>query len=130
MIRAIGAALAGYAVWTVLWLGGNAVLFVDGAQVVEAGELYAEAGPLGMLIVLSAVCSLVGGALAARLAGGRFSVATWVLALALLGTGVPVQLGFWELLPLWYHLGFLVLLVPMTLIGARMGHRTGAPTAA
>ena len=43
----------------------------------------------------------------------------WILAALLLVTGIPVQLGSWALLPVWYHLAFLIALVPMTVLGGR-----------
>ena len=40
--------------------------------------------------------------------------------LAMLLTGLCVQIGAWSMMPVWYHLPFLVLLVPVTLLGASL----------
>ena len=41
----------------------------------------------------------------------------------LLATGIAVQLQYWSLLPIWYHLVFLVLLVPSTVAGGSLRPR-------
>jgi hypothetical protein len=41
-----------------------------------------------------------------------------VLGVVLAGVGAFVQSRVWKLMPLWYHLSFLLLLVPVTLAGA------------
>ena len=38
-----------------------------------------------------------------------------------MATGIPVQLSAWDQLPVWYNLVFLVLLVPVTMLGVRIG---------
>jgi multisubunit Na+/H+ antiporter MnhG subunit len=43
-----------------------------------------------------------------------------VLGVLLLAFGVFIQIQFWNQIPLWYHLIFLALLVPMTWLGAKM----------
>lgn len=117
MLKAIIAVIAGYAVWTVIWLGGNAVLFTDAAEVVAAGQPYTAAGPLLGAVVLSVVCSLAAGYVCAFLARGR---PLMILAVLLLLTGIGVQAGVWSLMPLWYHLVFLGLVVPVTMAGGRL----------
>jgi hypothetical protein len=42
------------------------------------------------------------------------------LGLILLGVGMFVQAQYWYLMPLWYHLAFLLLLVPACMIGSRL----------
>ena len=52
-----------------------------------------------------------------------------VLAVLLLATGVGVQAAAWNLMPVWYHLVILGLLVPGCLLGARLkGTPTGSRT--
>ena len=125
MRSAIGV-IVGYAVWTAIWLGGNAVLLPEAAEVVQNGEPYTETGPLAMAIGLSVVCSLLGGLVAALIARAKGRGPAVVLAVLLLATGVFVQLGVWDLMPVWYHATFLALLVPMTLAGAGLVRAKGA----
>jgi hypothetical protein len=44
----------------------------------------------------------------------------------LLVVGIAVQVSYWDALPVWWHLAFLVSIVPFTLLGARLrgGPRT------
>jgi hypothetical protein len=50
----------------------------------------------------------------------------YALVVIQLVIGIFVQSMYWHVLPLWYNLSFLILLVPGILIGARM--RRGLPT--
>lgn len=121
-MRAFLAVVLGYAAWTALWLGGNAGLRALFPDAWPAEGPYEAPLPLGLALALSVVCSLVAGALAGALARGRPVLA---LAVLLLLTGIGVQASLWEEMPLWYHLGFLALLVPVTLLGGRRGTRRG-----
>ena len=93
MIRAIFGVLAGYAAWTALWLGGNALFFGEASRVIGEGRAYTVAVPLLGVIVLSIVCSIVAGVTTAKIAAARAGAAVIVMALLLLATGVGIQLG-------------------------------------
>jgi hypothetical protein len=120
MMHAVVAVIAGYAIWTVLWLGGNALFFGEAAAVVGAGEAYTSVGPLLGVIALSIVCSLAAGMAAGRLAGARAPGAVLVMAGLLLLTGIGVQAGVWNLMPTWYHVVFLALVVPGAVLGGKL----------
>ena len=126
MMRAILGVIAGYAAWTVLWLGGNALLFGEASRVLGEGQAFTTAGTLAGVIVLSIACSIVAGLTAAKMAASRAAGAVIVMALLLLATGIGVQLGVWSLMPVWYHLAFLVLIVPVTIASGRLGARAHA----
>jgi hypothetical protein len=121
-MRPFLAVLAGYVLWSALWLAGNAAFQ---ALWPEAYPADFPATPITALVaivsplVLSVLCSFAGGRLTAAIAPGRGAV--WALALALLATGIAVQSTAWHALPLWYQLSFLGLLVPVTLLGGRPG---------
>lgn len=123
MVRAALAVIAGYLVWTALWLGGNAAFFGAAARVVEAGVAFTAPGPLAGLLALSLVCSVAAGLTAAAIAKARARAAVLVLAVLLLATGILVQSGVWPLMPLWYHLTFLALIVPASILGSRLIQR-------
>ena len=118
-MKNILAVVLGYALWTGLWLGGNQLFFAEAAEVVGAGERYEETGPLVAVIGLSIVCSLAGGALTGLITKRKGPVL--VLAFLLLATGIAVQASAWELMPEWYHVLFLVLLLPVTRLGGSLG---------
>ena len=119
-MRAVVAVAVGYGAWTAIWLGGNALLFGDATEVIEAGTRYTAAVPLLGVIALSILCSLVAGVATAAIAKSRSRGALLVVAALLLVTGIGVQAGVWTLMPAWYHLTFLVLLIPMVLTGGKL----------
>ncbi len=121
MLRTVLAVVVGYAAWTVLWLGGNAVLFDTVSTVVAKGERFDQIGSLLGVVALSVVCAIVAGISAASIARERASVAVLATAALLLVTGIGVQSGVWHLLPVWYHLVFLGLIVPVCVVAGRLG---------
>ena len=126
MLRTILAIIAGYILWTALWFAGNLTIFAEATRVAGAGERYDKAGPLIGILILSIVCSAAAGLAASLIAGRctRSRVAALILGLLLLLTGIGVQLGVWDLMPVWYHLTFLILLLPVT-FAASLLRRTG-----
>jgi hypothetical protein len=89
------------------------------------GEIPLSAGVLALILVMSVVISMISGLVLAVTASNDVMKPAWVLALILLAVGIGVQAGSWNLMPVWYHLTFLALLVPGTLIGAKL-RRGGA----
>ncbi len=121
MGRTIFAVLAGYAVWTLIWLGGNRGFFDDVSESIQDGGSFTDPTRLVWVLALSVVCSLAGGFVSAKIdkvTSGR--AALW-LGLALLATGVFVQFNVWQQMPVWYHVIFLAGLIPATLHGSRLG---------
>lgn len=111
--------IVGFVVWSLLWLGGQqGLLAVFPDSVADDGTVTNDKMMAGSL-VLSVLCSVVSGFFCGKL-GGRGSAAA-VLAGVLLAVGVAVQIGYWDKMPVWYHAAFLVLIVPMTLAGGRLG---------
>lgn len=87
---------------------------------------YAQAEPamlftLGMKIarlMIGALTSLIAGALVRAITPAN--VAPWMVGLVLLALFVPDHIHVWNKFPIWYHLTFLVTLVPLVLLGARL----------
>jgi hypothetical protein len=117
VIRSILSVVAGSAAWTVLWLGWNAVVgsFFPDAY---SGQSQIESLPLLWLLLAGSVLfSLAGGYVTAWAAGRREPVHVIALAVLQLVLGIFFELQSWALLPAWYHLAFLALLIPATLAG-------------
>jgi len=121
MGRAILGVIAGYAMWTVLWLAGNNLIFAGAAETVAGGRSLVDLRSLIGILILSAVCSLAAGAVTAAIARPKARVSVLVMAVLLVMTGIGVQASVWNLMPVWYHLAFLVLIVPVCMLGARLG---------
>lgn len=120
MGRAIGAVIAGYALWSVLWVGANGVLAQLMPDVIVPGTRIESVPLLLGYIVWSGVLSVLAGFVTARIARERSRGAVGALAAALLLTGIGVEVSSWSIAPAWYHITFLVLLVPLTLFGGRL----------
>ena len=111
---------AGYIIWSILWVGVDALLravWTSYDQSVAAMSF--SSSQLVVPLVLSAFCSIVAGFAAALIAkeNGKTPL---ILGVLLLLTGIFVQMSVWEKIPLWYHLTFWILLVPMTILGGKL----------
>ena len=125
--RTLLAVLAGYSVWTILSLNGSAGIRAGWPaefETFDGGAPITATSPLLVGVLLSVVCSLAAGLTTAAISSQRTSPAAPLLCLLLLATGVGVQASVWSLMPLWYHLAFLILLVPACLAGARIRKET------
>ena len=126
-MRAAVAVLVGFGIWTVLWLGGASAvgaLFPEEMQAYTDGQGLHATAPLATILALSIVASLAAGASAASVARQRAFGASFALGVLLLLVGLGVQVSAWDAMPVWYHVAFLVLLLPVTLSGARLMPRT------
>ena len=120
---------------TVLALLSGIVLWVTVATLLNFGLRagiagYALAEPtmnftLGMRVarlILGALASLSAGAATGLIAPTRRSL-PWVLGAIILAAFIPVHIRIWAKFPVWYHLVFLLTLVPLVVVGAAL---TGA----
>ena len=120
MKRLILAFLAGLAAWVVV-----ATLLNFGLRAGLAG--YSSAEPtmsftLTMKVarlILAALSSLAAGAVAALIAPSRRGL-PWVLGAVILAAFLPVHVKIWAKFPVWYHLTFLLTLVPLVALGAAL----------
>lgn len=124
MLRAVIAVIAGYAAWTLIWVGSHSTIFAEAGKIAARGELNTNSRTLLGMIALSIVCSLAAGLACGLITPARRGPAL-TLGLLLLATGLGVQLTAWKLFPVWYHLTFLALVVPVTLLGAALAARLG-----
>ena len=118
MWRSVLGIIAGNLAWTMLWLALNVLLRKQGLLPADPAESVRRFGPLVTLLVGSVVFSAAAGWITTAIAGGNSYAPTIGLALIQLGLGIFFQSQAWHLMPLWYHLTFLLLLIPATLLGA------------
>ncbi len=129
MIRIILGVVVGFIAWSILWVGSDQVLIMlspgwygrhqIGLETADIIPFTADTSILIMTLVRSVIVSLLAGFLAAFVANENRK-APFALGVLLLIVGIAVQAGVWPYLPLWYHLAFLILLIPVTLLGARL----------
>ena len=118
MGRSIMAVLAGATLWAILWIGSNVTLAAIFPGHIVVDEYIGHVGILTTLFGLSVGFSVLAGyatGVVARTNRVGHGVALGVLQLAL---GIFFQAQYWQLMPLWYHLPFLALLLPGNVYGA------------
>ena len=120
MIRSLSAVIAGFMVWTVVFLGGNQLFFVLFRGRYREDMSTDDGLVLLATLLLSVLASVAAGWVAVAIAKTKPRQHAAVLGLVLLAVGIWVQLMSWDALPLWYNLCFLVLLLPATILGGRL----------
>ncbi|HYV39924.1 MAG TPA: hypothetical protein VE988_29830 [Gemmataceae bacterium] len=131
MLRIVLAVIAGFFAWSILWFGGEKILsaiWPDGygvhqqafeAAIKNGGEFTADTTLLLIHIVLGSIVSVMSGFLAARISGEN-KRAPLVLGFLLLAMGLLKMVMSWPYVPIWYHVIFTALLLPMTMMGGRL----------
>jgi hypothetical protein len=118
MWRTIGSVIVGLCAWalvvTLLNFGLRAV--VPGYHAAETSMVFTGTMKAGRLIE-AAIASLVAG-MAVRVIAPASRAAPWATGLIILALFVPVHVQLWSKFPLWYHLTFLLSIVPLVLVGA------------
>jgi uncharacterized membrane protein len=112
--------IAGFAVWSVVWLAGNALLVE--LHVLPHGQAtpVQDAGALLALLVTAVIASLSAGYVAKMVRPSDSMRPVLVLGALLVAVGALVQSSYADLIPLWYHIAFLALLLPVCLAGAKL----------
>jgi hypothetical protein len=75
-------------------------------------------------LLLGAISSVAAGFVAASIANARMRAAM-LTGIVLLALFIPGHYRLWDKFPVWYHLTFLVSLLPLVLFGAVLNHRAG-----
>ncbi len=130
MIRIILGVIAGFITWSILWVGSDAVFSAISADwgktSTDFQEAVADQTPYSLstavliaLLIKSFIVSLISGFVTASIAGEN-TKSTLVLGIVLLLFGIFVQASHWNYMPLWYHIPFLLMLIPMTILGGKL----------
>jgi hypothetical protein len=131
MLRTVLGVIGGFLAWLIAWFGGEkliAATWPEGfgvhqrafeAALVNGGQFTADTTMLVTHIVLAVFVSVLAGFLAA-LVSREIKRAPLTLGVLLLALGVMKALMSWPYVPLWYHLIFTVLLLPMAILGGKL----------
>ena len=130
MVRIIFGVIAGFFAWAIVWLGSEKVLstiwpafgahqVAFQAAVEHGSQFTANATFLLIHIVLASIVSVISGFLAALIAGEN-KRAPLVLGFLLVAFGLLKVVMSWPYVPIWYHVIFTAVLIPMTIIGGRL----------
>ncbi len=120
MIRSIASILVPVVVWGVLWVGSAQVAAAVVPDAFDENAIPAGPWILGVFIGLSMLLSVVAGWLGGKIAPRAIMKHVLILSIVQLVIGIAVQASVWDQMPLWYHLPFLALVMPMHLLGGRL----------
>jgi hypothetical protein len=123
MWRTIGAIIAGLVGWAVIVtvINWGLRLGIPGYRLAEPTLVFT----LGMKIArlaMAAITSIAAGALVRAIAP-QSRLAPWIVGLVILALFLPAHIHLWHRFPIWYHLSFLVPLVPLVALGAWLVRR-------
>ena len=131
MARIIFGVIAGFFAWAIAWVGNEKILsaiwpesygahqLAFEAAVTNGGEFTADTSLLLKHIVLGSIVSVMSGFLAALIAGEN-KRAPLVLGLLLLAFGLLKAVLSWPYVPIWYHVIFTAILLPMAIVGGKL----------
>ncbi len=131
MLRIILGVVAGFIVWSIVWVGLDTILsaispdwfgriFNEFQNAASRGETFTPPVSVSLYLVFQSVlCSLLAGLTAALIAKENRK-STLALGILLLATGIFVEASNWQYFPIWYHVLFLLLLIPATVSGGRL----------
>ena len=131
MVRIVLGVIAGFFAWAIAWVAGEMILsaiWPDGfgahqrafqAAIENGGQFTANTTLLLIQIVLGSIASVLAGVLAALIAGEN-KRAPLVLGGLLMAFGLLKVVLSWPYVPIWYHVIFTVILIPMTIMGGKL----------
>lgn len=130
MVRIVLGVIAGFFAWPIVWVGSEKILSAlwpafgvhqaaFQAAIENGGEFTANTNMLLTHIVLGSIVSVFSGFLAALVAGEN-SRAPLVVGCLLLVLGLLKAVMSWQYVPLWYHVIFTALLLPMAIVGGKL----------
>ena len=126
MWRAVGSIVAGLATWvivvTILNFGLRAA--IPGYHAAEATLQFTLAMKIGRLSE-AAITSVAAGAVVSLIAPSR-KWAPWLAGLIILAMFLPEHVKLWTKFPVWYHLSFLVPLIPLVALGGFLARGSSA----
>jgi hypothetical protein len=130
MLRIVLGVIAGFIGWLIMWVGSekglSAVWPAFGVHqkafeevIKNGGAFTADNTMLFTHIVMGAIVSVLSGVLTALIAGEN-TRAPMVLGFLLLALGILKAVMSWQYVPIWYHILFTALLLPMAILGGKL----------
>ena len=131
MVRIVLGVIAGFFAWVIAWVGSEKILSAIwpegfGAHqrafeevLKNGGQFTADTTMLLTHIVLALIVSVMSGSVAALIARGN-TRAPLVLGFLLLAVGLLKAVMSWQYVPIWYHVIFTAILLPMAIMGGKL----------
>lgn len=131
MLRIVLGVIAGFIGWLIVWIGSEKIIsavwpaFGANQKAFEevlknsGGQFAPDTGFLLTQVVMGAVVSLVSGILAALVAGEN-ARAPMFAGILLLLMGLAKAYMSWQYVPIWYHIVFTAILLPLAILGGKL----------
>lgn len=130
MVRIILGVIGGFISWMMLFIGIEKIISalwptfgVDQKAVEEAikngGQFTADTTMLLTQLVFGTIVSVMAGAIAALIAG-ETSKAPLFAGILLLLMGIAKAAMSWQYVPVWYHVVFTAMLLPLAFLGGKL----------
>lgn len=130
MVRIILGAIAGFIAWLIAWVGSEKLISAIWpafgthqaafqAAITDGGQFTADTTMLLTHTGMGSIISVMSGALAALIAGEN-ARAPLVVGILLLAMAVMKAVMSWQYVPIWYHVIFTAILLPMTIMGGKL----------
>ncbi len=130
MLRIVVGVVVGFIAWMILWVGIEKIISAIwpafGAHqrafeevIKNGGQFTADTSALLTHIVLGSIVSVIAGALAALIAGENARAPLFV-GILLLVVGILKAVMSWQYVPIWYHIIFTLMLLPLAILGGRL----------
>ena len=131
MLRIVLGIISGFISWMIAWVGSEKILSAIWPEgfgvhqrafeeaVKNGGQFTADTTMLLTHIVLGSIVSVMSGFLAALIAGEN-KHAPLVLGFLLLALGLLKVVLSWPYVPIWYHVIFTAILLPMAIMGGKL----------
>jgi len=130
MLRIVLGAIAGFIAWFIVWVVSEKIIgaiwpafgvhqkaFEEAIK--NGGEFTADTRALLTHIILGSIVSVLAGYLAALIAGENTSAPLFI-GILLLAMGVAKAVMSWQYVPIWYHIIFTAILLPLAIIGGKL----------
>jgi len=131
MLRIVLGIISGFISWMIAWVGSEKILSAIWPEgfgvhqrafeeaVKNGGQFTADTTMLLTHIVLGSIVSVMSGSLAALIASEN-TRAPLVLGFLLLAVGLLKAVMSWPYVPIWYHVIFTAILLPMAIMGGKL----------
>ena len=120
MLRSVCSVIGGFALWTALWLGGNAAAQAAMPDAFHEDGSTDQVAMLCAILAFSIICSIIAGYLTGIVAKRGAMTHGVILGINQPAVGSCVQAQYRDKMPIWYHLRFLAMLARGILIGVKL----------
>lgn len=130
MVKIVLGVIAGFVVWSIFWIGSQSLLvqlspwyaehYARVLDVMTKGGVVAGDPWISLVDLVRSFLTSVGAGYIAALVAGEYRRSTLALGFILILVGIAVEYFQWNLAPAWYHVLFILFLLPMTILGGRL----------